>query len=50
MLLKKPPDFVHDRFDAEICPKCMEICSQKKIAFSLTIRYLDGEIISVDVV
>ena len=44
MLFKKSPDFVHNQFDRKNSLKCWEICSQKKITFSLTIWYLNGEI------
>lgn len=33
VLCKKPPDFIHNEFIAEIPSKCMEICSQKLITF-----------------
>ena len=44
MLFKKSPDFVHNQFDRKNSLKCWEICSQKEITFSLTIWYLNGEI------
>ena len=50
MLRKKPPDFVNNEINGKIGTKHMEICSRKENTFSLTVWYLNGEIIIVNAV